>query len=128
MGRMNRTLNHYEQYEIIFEPKRIKSYEYNLSTGEKYDYPVYPISSINGIVSHPALLTPEKYAAIRSLLCRYIGWPALYDWKHYQLFMDGRSWYEKEPNQYQLKMFRKGCQRLINQLDENFKMLYKRVN
>ena len=133
MGRMNHTLQHFEDYCVIFDKKTLtnKSLEEIENIwryiNANYLFSSYPISSINSAVKTCDSL--PKYAAIRTTLCRWIARPKLYryrfegsgyilqQWRQYGIKEPKDYWSRPEVNK-NVKLFRKQCQRLINELDK----------
>jgi hypothetical protein len=119
------SLSHYFDYEVIYLKDRKELY--NCSIGSKL--PWFPYSSMNEVVMATGCLTPERYAAYRTILCLYISNPSLYKWYWYRRELIGDKWnFRDSYMQYipskEIKLFKKECQRLINTLDKNFKEKY----
>jgi hypothetical protein len=118
-------LGHYMDYEIIYQKDKKSLYEKGFSSALS----VFPYSSMNCVVLATGCLTPERYAAYRTILCLYISNPSLYKWYWYRRELMGEHWaydgnYMKYVPSKDIKLFKKECQRLINILDKNFKTKY----
>lgn len=135
MGRMNRTLNKFSTYEILFEKESAfkKLYTRNGCL-------CLPVSSINSAVRY--IDSKEKYAALRGLLCNYIIHPYEYHWEWYSVEcrdLIGINYYDKPGKnsllpalieripEKTIKLFRKECQRLINILDKSFDKNFRKI-